>query len=55
MTNDPRLERILELIEQIFGDVTLSREKTRELLEAAQEDVESRLEALVGDDEDRSC
>lgn len=55
MPKDNRLERILDLIRQIFGDTTLSRENTREILETIQEDIESRLEALVGDDEDKSC
>ena len=55
MPKDPRLERVLELIGEIFGDVNIGRSETREILEAIQEDVENRLEALIGDDEEKSC
>jgi predicted Zn-dependent peptidase len=54
MVKDPRLEKVLDLIRDLFADKRFTQGEVRKILEMIQEDIEVRLDALSGDD-DRSC
>lgn len=43
---DPRVERILNLINQLYGDTSATPAETRELMEEISSDVDAKLEAL---------
>jgi hypothetical protein len=46
---DSRVDRALELIDEVFGDVRLSQGQTKELLKTIREDIDNRLKLLGGD------
>lgn len=45
-----KVDQVLKLIGEIFGDTSVSREETIEQLEAIASEVETRLECLEDED-----